>query len=202
MPTDSELSVLETIHDILKPLLFLTDALAGEKEVTASVVLPVLKHIKKKLAVDNDKDSMLAKGVKETIWSDKVGTWKLKYLKFWILLHFCIPDLEYLHKLYRKLQTSIYGVTQLLMMYIDINDASTSDVEEVHPAKRMKGLAAVLQRIPIEDDNVNSVTPLTPLQKIKKEVTSYFDYPHLSLIQIPLNGGKLKMVYFPIWHIG
>ena len=70
MPTDSELSVLETIHDILELLSFLTDALAGEKEVTASVVLPVLMHIKKKLAVDNDEDSTLAKGIKETIWSD------------------------------------------------------------------------------------------------------------------------------------
>ena len=66
MPTDLELSVLETIHDILKPLSFLTDALAGEKEVTASVVFPVLKHIKKRLAVDNDKDTTLAKEVKKT----------------------------------------------------------------------------------------------------------------------------------------
>ena len=65
-----KISVLETIHNILKPLSFLTDALAGEKEVTAFVVLPVLKHIKKKLALDNDEDSTLAKGVKETIWSD------------------------------------------------------------------------------------------------------------------------------------
>ena len=48
---------------------------------------------------------------------------------------------------------------------IDTNDASTSDVEEVHPAKRMKGLAAVLQHI-AEDDNVHSVTPLTHLQDI------------------------------------
>ena len=33
---------------------------------------------------------------------------------------------------------------------------STSDVEEVHPAKRTKGLAAVLQHI-AEDDNAHSV---------------------------------------------
>ena len=46
MLIDSEIFVLETIHDILKLLLFLTDAL-GEKEVTASVVFPILKHIKR-----------------------------------------------------------------------------------------------------------------------------------------------------------
>ena len=59
---------------------------------------------------------------------------------------------------------------------IDTNDASASDVEEVHPTKQMKGLAAVLQYI-AEDDHVYSVTTLTPLQKIKKELTSYLDYP-------------------------
>ena len=44
MPTDPQFSDLETIHDILKPLSYLTDALASEKKVTASI-LPVLKHI-------------------------------------------------------------------------------------------------------------------------------------------------------------
>ena len=32
--------------------------------------LPVLKHIKKKLAMDNADDTMLAIEVKEIIWSD------------------------------------------------------------------------------------------------------------------------------------
>ena len=43
----------------------------------------------------------------------------------------------------------------------------------------MKGLAAVLQHIAEEDGSVHSVTPLTPLQKIKKEITSYLDYPSI-----------------------
>ena len=53
----------------------MTDALAGEKEVTASTVIPVLKQIKKKLAVDNVNDTALAKAVKETIWSDLESTY-------------------------------------------------------------------------------------------------------------------------------
>ena len=67
MPTNSELSILKTLHDILKPLSFLTNALAGEKEVTASAMIPVLKHIKWKVAVDNANDTMLATEVKEII---------------------------------------------------------------------------------------------------------------------------------------
>ena len=44
MPSNVEFSVLETIVDILRPLLYLTDALLGEKEVTASAVISLLKH--------------------------------------------------------------------------------------------------------------------------------------------------------------
>ena len=43
MPSDSEFLRL------LKPLSTLTDALSGEKQVTISAILPVLKHIQKKL---------------------------------------------------------------------------------------------------------------------------------------------------------
>ena len=203
MPTDPELSVLETIHDILKPLSFLTDALAGEKEVTASVVLPVLKHIKKKLAVDYDKDSTLAKGVKETIWSDLesryMETGVSEVLDFASFLDPRFKDKEqYLH----GKDEIIQQITDQCLQYyptvndIDTNDASTSDVEEVHPAKQMKGLTAVLQHI-AEDDNVHSVTPLTPLQKIKKEVTSYLDYPSLAPDTNPLEWWKAENGKFP-----
>ena len=52
MPTNSELSVLESVVDVLKPLSYLTDALSGEKQVTASAVIPVLKHVKSILLPD------------------------------------------------------------------------------------------------------------------------------------------------------
>ena len=68
-PTDTELSVLETVNDVLKPLSYLTDALAGEKHVTASAVNPVLKHIQKKLT-EIESDTSLAKELKEVISSD------------------------------------------------------------------------------------------------------------------------------------
>ena len=47
MINDTDLSVLETVSDILKPLSYLTDALACEKEITASAVYPVLKHVQR-----------------------------------------------------------------------------------------------------------------------------------------------------------
>ena len=46
MTTDSECVTLETLAEILKPVSFLTDALAGEKQVTASAVPPILSTSK------------------------------------------------------------------------------------------------------------------------------------------------------------
>lgn len=46
MPTDAEFTTLATVCDVLKPLSTLTNALAGEKQVTASAVISVLKHVK------------------------------------------------------------------------------------------------------------------------------------------------------------
>ena len=45
MLTDAEFTTLETLSDVLKPLSFLTDALAGEKQVTASALVPIMEHV-------------------------------------------------------------------------------------------------------------------------------------------------------------
>ena len=60
----------------------------------------------------------------------------------------------------------------------------------------MKGLAAVLQHI-AEDDNAHSVVSLTPLQKIKKEVTSNLDYPSLEPDTNPFEWWKAENGRFP-----
>ena len=70
MIKNNELSVLETVSDILKPLSYLTDTLACEKRVTASAVYSVLKHLKKKLIVDDTQDTALVIQIKETLWID------------------------------------------------------------------------------------------------------------------------------------
>ena len=45
MLTDAEFTTLENLSDVLKPLSFLTDALAGVKQVTASALVPIMKHV-------------------------------------------------------------------------------------------------------------------------------------------------------------
>ena len=70
MIKDNELSVLETVSDILKPLSYFTDALAREKQITALAVHPVLKHLTKKLTVDDTWDTALVIQIKEIILTD------------------------------------------------------------------------------------------------------------------------------------
>ena len=70
MIKDNELSVLEIVPVILKPLSYLTDALACVKQITASGGNPVVKHLTRILTVDDIRDTTLAIQIKETIWTD------------------------------------------------------------------------------------------------------------------------------------
>ena len=70
MINDNELSVLETVFDILKPLSYLTDTLACEKQITASAIHPVLKQLKRELQIDETKATTPSTQVKTAIWKD------------------------------------------------------------------------------------------------------------------------------------
>jgi hypothetical protein len=69
MPSDEEISVLETVKDVLENVFYLTDALAGEKEVTASSICCILAHLRKKLSA-NEGDCRVAIGMKERMLTD------------------------------------------------------------------------------------------------------------------------------------
>ena len=45
MPTDQEVSVLETVVSVLRPLSIFTDALSSENYLTISIICPLLSHI-------------------------------------------------------------------------------------------------------------------------------------------------------------
>ena len=72
MSSDSKFSVFETGVAVLKPLSILMDALSGEKQVTISAILPVLKHIQKALAV-TEGESRLDVEMKKAISNDLKG---------------------------------------------------------------------------------------------------------------------------------
>ena len=69
MPTNAQFSVLEKLAKVLEPLYFLTDALAGKQEVTASAIKPILKHIEVICSLQ-DEDHPLTKQIKTLIIQD------------------------------------------------------------------------------------------------------------------------------------
>ena len=85
MIKDNELSVLEIVPDILKPLSYLTDALGCEKQITASGGNPVVKHLTKKLTVHDIWDTALVIQIKEIILTDleNIYTMILSSLMHW-----------------------------------------------------------------------------------------------------------------------
>ena len=140
---------------------------------------------------------MLATEVKEMIWSDLENRYmQTEVSEILNLDSFLDPRFKEQHLHDRE--DIIQQITdQCLQYYLIVNKenessttSSTPEVEEVNPAKRLKGLAAVLQHIAEENDDVQTGAPLTPLQKIKKEITSYLEYPLWNQTPIPLNGGN------------
>ena len=69
MPTDAEFSTLESVVEVLKPLSYLTDALSGEKQATASAIMPVMKHVETKLSPAAS-DNQLMTDMKKAIWNN------------------------------------------------------------------------------------------------------------------------------------
>ena len=136
---------------------------------------------------------MLATEVKEIIWSDLESRY-MQTEASEILSLASFLDLRFKEQHLHDREDIIQRITdQCLRYYLIVNKenesstiSSTPEVEEVNPAKRLKGLAAVLQHIAEENDDVHTGTPLTPLQKIKKEITSYLEYPSLEPDANPL----------------
>ena len=70
MPTDNEFSTLEAIVKVFEPLSYFTDALSGEKHVTASAIRPLLDHIHKKILLVSSNDCTITKEMKMIMSSD------------------------------------------------------------------------------------------------------------------------------------
>ena len=67
VPTWQDLEVLESINKALTPLADFTDILSGEKYVTFSALVPLLKHITDDILCEDEEDTTLTADIKEQI---------------------------------------------------------------------------------------------------------------------------------------
>lgn len=204
MPTDTDFSVLETVVEVLKLLSYLTDALSGEKEVNASAVVPLLKHVKTK-CTPSEGVSQLTKEMQTTIWQDIEPQYSSYVVpKTLSIASFLDPRFKD-HYLEDKESTLLPFKRECMLVTPGIHDDTQSDNShaaslsatedtrastEVPQPKRQKGLAAVLKCISDEQGAVHAPPTLTPVEKIDKAIVAYLEFLWLGLIQTILLDGE------------
>ena len=192
MPTDSEWSTLENVVEVLKPLAYLTDALSGEKQVTASAILPVLRHVESKLNVTAT-DNQLATDMKQAIWSDLNARYADPVVSGTLQVASFL-DPRFKDSMQNK-ESAIEIITEECLTYYGSvhgdssdppveSDEATAENAEAPPPKCLKGLAAILK--PIQEESEQSPSSsLTPSQIIDKEISTYLDLPSLTQFLLP-----------------
>jgi len=65
MPTDTEVSTMETFVEALKPIVDITEAIGGEKLVTISMIKPLLHILLSMHLIEKNTDTALAKQPKK-----------------------------------------------------------------------------------------------------------------------------------------
>ena len=78
-------------------------------------------------------------------------------------------------------------------------DHTTAGVPGAPPAKKMKGLGAILKRIVNERSSEHvSTHPRSPHEVVQKETSQYLDLPDLDPDKDPLNWWKDEVKHLPI----
>ena len=216
MPTDAHFSVLEKLAKVLEPLHFLTDGLAGEQEVTASAIRPILKHIEVICSLQ-DEDHPLTKQIKTLIIQDLSSRYESAMMSS--LLDKCtfldprfkadftadkdlvVSDLQYevmscssVDELPQAESTSQSSDTSQ-----STNTIISTEVESPPPVKKAKGLNAVLNHIlPKVQPHRGTNQTMTILQKYNKEINNYLDQPTVESDYNPLQWWKEHSCVFPL----
>ena len=198
MPSDSEFSVLETVVAVLKPLSTLTDALSGEKQVTISAILPVLKHIQKALAV-TEGESRLAMEMKKAISNDLEGRNTSSEIQRLFGMA-CFLDPRFKDRHVEDKENVMSAITDECVALVPVTPTvpaiDLSESDNPPPKKKLKGLAAVLKRISDEEEP-DSMPTLTPQETVESEIASYLNFPHAAPETDPLVWWKEEEGRFP-----
>ena len=178
---------------MFKPLGILTDALSGEKPVTSSEIIPILKHLKEKILMQKGDDDTVAKSMKQRILNDLTQRYELQndLLDVAMLLDPRFKDhyLENKENTYSALKGEVISILSTFShdQVSPANDTAAQD-QHVHPTsqkKMSKGLAAVLKHIVSED--TDRVPVLSAWQVAQNEIPRY-----MSLSNIHPEGNPLE----------
>ena len=203
MPSNDDFKLLETLVDVLKPLGILTDALSGEKQVTSSAIIPILKHLKENILKEKGDDDTVAKSMKQRMLNDITQRYELQndLLDVATLLDPRFKDhyLENKENTYSLLKEEAISIlsTSSPDQESPANDTEAQD-QDIRPPpqkKKSKGLAAVLKHIVSED--ADRMPVLSPWQVVQNEISRYTSLPNINPEGNPLEWWKNEQHNLP-----
>ena len=192
MLTDQDLSCLETIISVLRPIFHFTDALSGEKHVTISAVQPLLSHITNSLLASSEQDSTLAAHMKNTIASDLTARYSSEHISDVINIcsyldpRFRIDYISDKERILKQIEREGISVAE-------IHQDSESSRKEIPPPKKTKGLGAILKAA-----LQPSSTQKDPQHRVQEEMTKYELLPSVEMDDDPIVWWKTNIKSFPI----
>ena len=179
MPSDVEVSVMETFLEVLKPIVEITETLGGEKLVTMSAVKPLLHKLLSIHLIEKSRDTQLAKTIKSTLLGDLKERYKTAEVKN-LINKACLldPRFKALSFLPQTDKNSIISMVEEEAQKIVPTNSSAGTAEDDTiladpPAKKSKqqkrGLMSLLEDVITSDTTL----PLSKKAEIEKEMHNY-----------------------------
>ena len=147
MPSQSEFTTLECLVEVLKPLSVFTDALSGEKHVTVSAIRPLLNHLLTNVLHVETGSNGLINEMKNIIIRDLSEHYNLSEIAK--LLDKCsFFDPRFKTEYLEDKEGTHLELSSEAAALADKSTPSTHEGEEETPppAKKAKGLAAILEK--------------------------------------------------------
>ena len=196
MFTDEEFKVIEALSAVLEPLSYLTDALSGEKTVTLSAIHPVMKHIIDVLTMHKDTDSRLTKEIKQNIKDDIIKRYDDDSIQQ------LLDKAAFLDPRFKKCLSNYDDTIEVIQEEALANLGpiveEPTNTEIIRPAKKVKGLGAVLNHIADDIPSlVKASSSLSPTEKISKEVNDYCDEAVMPTDTDALQWWKMRQNCYP-----
>lgn len=185
MPSDQEISCLEAVVTVLKPLSNFTDALSGESCITISAVRPLLQHITDGILAETTSDCLIVKEMKEIIANDIKARYsdcgiaaiidKSSYLDpRFCLEHVCNRD-----------ATLEQIKTEAVTIAAKLGHSRRNELcaeETPPPVKKTKGLGSILKQALTQ----SSTDLYDDSDHVQMELDRYRDLPNVDIDEDPL----------------
>ena len=189
VPSDTEFSHLKIVAEVLKPFSDLTEALSGERQVTASAIRPVLKHVFNNILVHLDGESDLAREMKVAIAADLQHRYTSPSVAR-VLDVCCFLDPRFKDQYLEDKDGTLSAIKEECLGILGTKGKEDISASYQSPAKRSKGLGAILTGFATE--SFCPETLLSPLDRVEKEITAYLEHPCIDADADPLAWWKAE----------